>query len=944
MSRKFTIISVITFAAICFLSVNAQDIDVSAAQNFQQWGAVTLFNGLPSDKIRAAAQTSDGVLWFGTDGGLSKFDGRRVQKVNLGGQKNDKIRALETAPDGTLWIGTENGVFIGLNGQFKHLKNTEKCVVNAILFAENIYLALDGGQILQLNETSENNFNKLPIPSQPLVGSDGNLLKISGLAKVGGQIIAATRSRSLLLIENDRAFEIFSRPRPFFINSIAADRQGKIWLAADANKNDGGLYWLEDVNRPQKIGEQTGNVLAVEPDAADGIWVGTQSNGLFHFRGGALVAHLTFENTAGGLRSNSIDALFIDRENVLWIGTDRGVCRFDGASPLTKTVSEDGNGNFVRILRRTENGQIFAGTNRGLFTFANETWNEAGNFSQKTVYNIGENSLGETVVCTPNGLFGIDGKQFMSGEVRAAANFQNKTYAAVFGRGLIQIDNQTLIFADDSPTAIFADERNLWLGTAKNGVFVFDGKSVGQPETLDGLRAAAIRKITADAENNLWFAAQNGLFLYRNERLETIISNQIVQDVFINGAEIWAATEGGGLFHVRRDNVFGWLVANLNVEQGLPSQKIFSILQVEDSLLIGTNRGTVNYTPSANPPKIIATRVLSQKLYESDELNRKIILDYPQNTLLVEVAGLSSRTFPEQFQYGFLLENSNGEILDKKLSGDSQFAPENLAAGEYRIEIRAFNKDLLASEPLTINFSVARAPFPKTAAALAALLLITLIALVWAIVERRRIVRRNRELAAARFDLANEAERERKRIAGDLHDQTLADLRNLMLMSDKLPSDTMEFRAEVESISTEIRRICEDLSPSVLENVGLFAALEFLLRHTFENGKFSAHDAEENLEFSPNAQMQIYRVAQEILNNLKRHSDAQFVEMHIEISPEASFVLLIKDDGTTFNPNKISSKGRGIANIKSRAALIEAEIEWRESDGGGTIFTLKKSF
>ena len=252
--------------------------------------------------------------------------------------------------------------------------------------------------------------------------------------------------------------------------------------------------------------------------------------------------------------------------------------------------------------------------------------------------------------------------------------------------------------------------------------------------------------------------------------------------------------------------------------------------------------------------------------------------------------------------------------------------------------------DLLASEPLIIRFSVDREPFPWTATALGVLLVIAVVALIWAAIERNTIANRNRELAAARFDLANEAERERKRIARDLHDQTLADLRNLMLKTDKLPTDNSGFRAEIESVSTEIRRICEDLSPSVLENVGLVAALEFLVQQTIENYEFSAaENLEESLNFPPNAQMQIYRIAQEVLNNIKRHSDAGKVEMKIEISPDDRFLLSISDDGTAFAPAENATKGRGISNIKSRAALIEAEVFWLASESGSTIFQLRKS-
>src|SRR5207249_4723315 len=86
--------------------------------------------------------------------------------------------------------------------------------------------------------------------------------------------------------------------------------------------------------------------------------------------------------------------------------------------------------------------------------------------------------------------------------------------------------------------------------------------------------------------------------------------------------------------------------------------------------------------------------------------------------------------------------------------------------------------------------------------------------------------------------LASETENERRRIARDLHDQTLSDLRRLLMLTHQIPANKIDshgvpdakfIRTEIESISTEIRRICEDLSPSVLTNVGLTAALEWAL-------------------------------------------------------------------------------------------------------------------
>ncbi|MEP7074232.1 MAG: ATP-binding protein [Acidobacteriota bacterium] len=374
----------------------------------------------------------------------------------------------------------------------------------------------------------------------------------------------------------------------------------------------------------------------------------------------------------------------------------------------------------------------------------------------------------------------------------------------------------------------------------------------------------------------------------------------------------------------------------------MPSEKAFSILPFRDEMLIATNRGIVTYYPHNFAPTLIAVRILSQRMYNVSELTSTIALDYPQNSLLVEVAGQSSRTFPEEFQYSFLLKNSKGDVIDSHFSSDAQYAPSGLKPGEYSIEAKAYNRDLLPSEPLAFHFSVGRSPFPWTATALGILLVLSLVALVWAIVERRRIKKRNAELAAARFDLANEAERERHRIARDLHDQTLADLRNLMITSDKGEIDSAGFRTEIEAVSTEIRRICEDLSPSVLENVGLVASLEFLLTHTIEDHQFTADEsAEERIKFPMNAQLQIYRIAQEVLTNINKHSNAARVEMNVTVLQNDELEMRIRDDGALFQPEGLISKGRGIANIRSRATLINAHVDWKERQKGGNVFTLR---
>jgi signal transduction histidine kinase len=417
------------------------------------------------------------------------------------------------------------------------------------------------------------------------------------------------------------------------------------------------------------------------------------------------------------------------------------------------------------------------------------------------------------------------------------------------------------------------------------------------------------------------------------------------------------------------DPVVGPVVSELDSEQGLPSQSVFAVAPQRksdgtDVLLIGTNRGIARYEPGRLEPTLYATRILSKRIHAPSELQAGLNLEYPQNSLLLDVTAISSRTFPEQFQYAFTLIDSNGQSIKQKLARESQFTMEGLKPGTYTVTARAFTKDLTASAPLTFSFTVAKAPFPWTSTALAILLALALLALLWAILERRRIVATsaalvdaNRELADARLNLANEAERERRRISRDLHDQTLADLRHLALLTDQIKSNgdnnpTGALRKEIEVISQEVRRICEDLSPSVLQNVGFAAALEFALSHAVLDApaekrfvyEFHCDEGvEERSDLSPSVQMQIYRIVQEAVNNIWRHAEATEVKMFVTGSDTGDFSLKIEDNGRPFKSQHTNSEGRGLANMRARASMIDAHISWEPREEGGTMFTLTKA-
>lgn len=1000
----------------------------ASTANLHQWGAVTLFHGLPSDRVRAIAQGPDGAMWFGTDGGLARYDGRRMQVVAADNFSIGRVLALRFDADGALWIGTDDGAARYIEGIFKPIAETAGQTIVAIVMPERGRAVLAGRQgtifDCRVKEDSSLVVRTITASGLPRFEPDGgDPFALTSLGIVGDRIFIGSRRRGLLMLERDEIKEVPNRPRPFFIEAIETGEDGRLWFGAQVKGAEGGLYEAVDPLRPARAGLATGTITALRSDGRGAIWIGTSERGAVRYRGPKQVERFTFDGTAGGLRSDRIFAIFVDQEGVVWFGTDRGVCRYDPQSPRVERLAAEPESNFVRALYRAQDGRVWCGTRRGLFAYdeALRGWSPVSDLAGKTIYAIGEDAAGRLLVGSANGLYArgrppdealqepdapdpaSEAKTFSyinpagadlaapaaNDSIRAITVFRGAAYVASFGRGVERVEGfrRTLIWPVDQADArarevvsLYADGHGrMWIGTARSGLFVFDGTGVTAARGFEILQNRAVWSMAESGDGRLWFATERGLYCYRAGQLTVVVPDVDARSVAVggsgpNGSRLWCATAGGGLFKVSFDEHFGTLTSKIDTEQGMPSQNIFAVLPSmadgHESLLIGTSRGLARYVAGEVAPRLHAVRIIGKRVYQPEEIRGTLDLEYPQNSLVIDVAAISSRTFPEHFQYAFLLLDSSGRVIRQKFSRDPQFLMESLPPGQYRVVARAFSADLVASRPLTFAFSIAKAPFPWTTASLSVLLGLALTALLWGYWQNRKMARTsaqlaqaNHQLAAARLQLANEAETERRRIARDLHDQTLADLRGLLMLTDQLPAketgnghsslDPAIFRAEIESVSQEIRRICEDLSPSVLENVGLTAALEWALSeavaHLPEPDKFTYEflcdeGLEDRLRLAPGERMQIYRIAQEAISNVCRHAAATHVRVAVAVSSEDSLVLTIEDNGRGFDGrHKRANTGRGLANIRARASLIEADVRWTERPGGGTIFTMRKA-
>jgi signal transduction histidine kinase len=965
---------------------------------------VTLFHGLPSDRVRAIAQDHEGTMWFGTDAGLARYDGRRTQTVTDPELPGGRIQALQLDQSGALWVGTETGAARRFAGSFQRVTETEGKSVTAVLAPSSgrVVLATADGSVFDVAVQS-GGWTVRRIPGEPMHNAEAEKpgpLMFTSLAVTGQSVLSGSRSRGLITISGAEAREVGSRPRANYVESLERDPGGRLWMGARTVGDDSGLFDATDPAHPIRVEGVQGTVTSLRVGRDGGLWAGTDGQGAYLVQGGRILKHFTFDNTAGGLRSNRVYSIFIDREQVVWFGTDRGACRYDPQAWRLDAVSTNPESSFVRAIFRARDGRMWCGTNRGLFVQekGQTEWRVIPELAQKTIYALANDGAGRLLVGTASGLYAGSGSSFRrvaagdgspdgGSSVRAIAQFKGKTYIAVFGRGLEVVDgdryrplwpgSEVEPRAKETICLYAGPDQRLWIGTATGGVYIFDGNTSARESALSDLEGAAVRSIDSSANGLYWLATSRGLYAFREGRLFPVLPDADTRVVMVAGnradsQQVWCATAGSGLIKLALEPRTGPISATFDAEQGLPSTGVFAIGDEsaepnDGGLVIGTNRGLAHYEPDAVAPLVTPARVLSKRMHPLDEIRNGLWLEYPQSGLLVDIAAASSRTFPEQFQYLFTLYDGAGKIVRQKFSRESQFSVEGLPSGGYRVEAIAYSADLVPSAPFEMNFNVPKAPFPWTVGALSLLLLLALFALLWANFEHHRIARTseelalaNHELADARLRLANEAESERRRIARDLHDQTLADLRRLILMTDQLPSGngkgqqaTAAVRDEIESVSNEIRRICEDLSPSVLENVGFAAALEFALAdavaHLPETKKFTFEfncpdDLEDRLELAPSVKMQIYRIAQEAISNVCRHADAKRVQFTVELSREGELTLTIEDDGKGIVEQEATGRrGRGLANIRARASLIEADAEWANGRKAGTVFRLRKT-
>lgn len=190
-------------------------------------------------------------------------------------------------------------------------------------------------------------------------------------------------------------------------------------------------------------------------------------------------------------------------------------------------------------------------------------------------------------------------------------------------------------------------------------------------------------------------------------------------------------------------------------------------------------------------------------------------------------------------------------------------------------------------------------------------------------------------------------EKERKRIAQDLHDEVGAMLSVVKLNVGRIEKKSDEPAAKklatetktyLDEVITQVRRISRALLPPSLEKLGLYFALEELANWVNKSDqlKIVCWKSGEQFRFDTKKELAVFRIVQELLNNAIKHSEATVIYINARFSPKNVLMISLTDNGKGFELKEKMNAGLGLKNLESRSQILDAKFKMKSTPGKGT--------
>ena len=728
---------------ILFLTV-ASTILLAQKINFER---ITGEDGLTQNNINCILQDKQGFLWFGTNGGLHKFDGVEFEVFQRDASDTASITGniihdIMEDSVGNLWIATQNGLSYYDKGRerfynYRHdeADSTTLSNNNVTSLAQSqdgtIWIGTKGGGINKLNPGS-GIFIKIPVSTgDPISGfSSPNVTSLivdkfgflwAGTSDAGVNVLDPATGHILrYTAENQEGVRLTSSQ----ILSLYEDQEGRIWIGTDNGLNvipkaesRSARLKAQHVSQYlfQPASKTTGRyaIQCIARGNDEMVWIGSKNKGLgqLNLSTRRIKFHPTEPANAHSLNSNNITALFYGRAGILWIGTNAGINYIDHYSDRfvlhqRKPGAENTlSSNNVQAILKEPNGTVWVGTyDRGLNRYDPLT-------------RIYTTYLANDVL--------VEGESLRQ-RARILKKYNKKVSKETLTK-LQYLSHNRVLSLYKNPKS-----RYLWIGTGgglnrmdlANGRIVHYLANEDNPSSLSG---NIIYSIQPDQDDHLWIGTGDGGLSHFDGRQfksyrydandSTSLSNNDIRCMTKDfKGNLWIGTFGGGLNCFDPETgIFSHFQQRENAPGGLSSNTIYSLLFTDSTQLwIGTDNGlnlldlsnhtfTVYTTSQGLPSNVIYC------IINDDNGNLWISTNRGISRFNIAKAefrnyGLKDGLQGNEFNPGAGFKTKRGEILFGGFNGYNSFYPNRMEDNIYIPEIvitefRILNEKILPGNP-----------------------------------------------------------------------------------------------------------------------------------------------------------------------------------------------------------------------------------------------------
>ncbi|GGC64508.1 sensor histidine kinase [Undibacterium terreum] len=950
------------------------------AMHHTAWGAK---DGAPG-RVTSMAQTPDGWLWLATSRGLFRFDGVSFEKYQSQQQplSSSNVSTVGTLPSGALWIAYRlGGLSLLQNGKIIHLGSKDGLPGSAVRF---VVQDQDGG--IWIGTPSGLLYKEARASSWHLVKIDGvsERTRISSmLLDDRGTLWVRTLEATVSLARGEKEFRRVADGGSF--GQIAKAPDGSIWMC-DLDKP--GIQMLSPPLKgqaPHFPDLPASNYLFFDPQG--NLWLTPNKEfGVMRVEREDVSARISTIDEPQSL-TGTPNAVLVDQEGNIWIGTGKGVDRFRRnrleaidtpdyiADARPFAAGPNGSLRVDRYILEHPGQQdaktTLVGPAETSKNITTNVYNDPdGSFWIGAIDGLAHILDGKRIDIDPPSMARKDGP--VSGLVKDRQGrlwmARGKTYALengvwTEGGGIPELKSFTT-------NVLFCDSRGrIWFGGIGNQIAILDGTQIRLRGDAEGLHLGSIKQIT-EHDGEFWIGGESGVARYDGKHFTNIMGTgsdsfagasglifNAKGSLWINGLDGISGISAEELGKAKRDAAYKVKFQRYDFLDGLkgtPSQfpqTPTAILGTDGKMWFGTSYGIYHVDPDQmqlNPLRpTVAIRHLrsGDNVFDSESAQS---LSLPPGTTSAQIAYTAlSLTVPERMQFRYRLDGVDKTWQD---AGNRRTAfYTGLEPGSYHFHVIASNNDGLwndtgATLDFTIQPSFIQTLWFKLLCAIAALFLLY-IAYRWRL---DHVTRRMRERLQERL-------LERERIARTLHDTLLQGVQILTMRFqfaiDRLPADLPE-RLLMEKALDAADQVVVDARNQVMDlrsAPDISTALNHMvveLTESMQPQQKAACEARvtgEPRELKPFIREEIVSIAREAVINALKHADASRIEIRLDYS-NAGLLLTVKDDGCGIAPAILNSGSRaghwGIPGMRERAAELKTTLVINSGNSAGTEILL----